>query len=61
MPSPKQIAAWKEGAKRLIPYRFKRQNRAVHERLEDAEKAIMGIFVLVMLLSSIVVYLLMTK
>ena len=61
MPTIRQISAWKEGAKRLMPFRFKRRNRSVVERVDDVEKAIMGMFVLVMLLSGIVVYLLMTK
>ena len=61
MPSIRQISAWKEGAQRLKAYRFKRRNRSVVERVDDVEKAIMGMFVLVMLLSGIVVYLLMTK
>lgn len=61
MPTIRQISAWKEGAKRLKAHRFKREPRSVHERLDYMETCFMGMFVLVMLLSGIVVYLLMTK
>lgn len=61
MPTIRQISAWKRLAEAGKAYRFKREPRSVHERLDDAEKVIMGMFVLVMLLSGIVVYLLITK
>lgn len=61
MPSPKQKAAWNKAGARLQAYWDRRQLRTVHERLEDVEKCLVLMLILLLLLSGVCVYLLMAR
>jgi len=59
MPSIRQHNAWKRLAEAGKVYRYKRESRTVHERLEAIEKCFMGFVILVSLLAGVCVYLLL--